>query len=82
MLTIAIAVPRSFPKCRYAGPLLTRRSNKSLVCHHCHDLLRLTASLKFGHATASLVVGKLSASGPQNTLAAAMKEYGALRRTI
>jgi TnpA family transposase len=38
--------------------------------------------LKFGHATASLVVGKLSASGPQNTLAAALKEYGLLRRTI
>jgi TnpA family transposase len=38
--------------------------------------------LKFGHATASLVVGKLSASGPQNTLAAALKEYWLLRRTI
>lgn len=44
---------------------------------------RLAAgSLKFGHATASLLVGKLSASGRQNTLAAALKEYGALRRTI
>ncbi len=42
----------------------------------------MAASLKFGHATASLVVGKLSASGPQNTLAAALKEYGLLRRTI
>jgi TnpA family transposase len=28
------------------------------------------------------VVAKLSASGPQNTLAAALKEYGLLRRTI
>lgn len=35
-----------------------------------------------GHATASLLVGKLSASGRQNALAAALKEYGALRRTI
>lgn len=34
------------------------------------------------HATASLLVGKLSASGRQNALAAALKEYGALRRTI
>jgi TnpA family transposase len=33
-------------------------------------------------ATASLLVGKLSASTRQNTLAAALKEYGALRRTI
>nr|WP_226360828.1 transposase [Pseudonocardia sp. ICBG1142] len=30
----------------------------------------------------SLLVGKLSASGRQNALAAALKEYGALRRTI
>jgi TnpA family transposase len=66
----------------YAGPLLTRRANKALVSQHWDDLLRMAASLKFGHATASLVVGKLSASGPQNTLAAALKEYGALRRTI
>jgi len=29
-----------------------------------------------------LLVGKLSASGRQNALAAALKEYGALRRTI
>jgi TnpA family transposase len=66
----------------HAGPLLTRPSNIALVKKHWDELLRLGASLKFGHATASLVVGKLSASGPQNTLAAALKEYGALRRTI
>ena len=60
----------------YAGPLLTRRANKALVGRHWDDLLRLAASLKFGHATASLVVGKLSASGPQNTLAAALKSTG------
>ncbi len=35
----------------------------------------------FGHATDSLIVGKLSASSQQSTLAAALKEYGALRRT-
>ncbi|WP_374404815.1 Tn3 family transposase [Streptomyces sp. 35G-GA-8] len=46
------------------------------------DLLRLAGSIKFGHATASLSVGKLSASSPQNILAAALKEHGALRRTI
>lgn len=62
--------------------MLTRRAKRALVTSHWDDLLRLAASLKFGHATASLVAGKLSASGPQNTLAAALKEYGALRRTI
>ncbi len=65
-----------------AGPLLTRRANLDLIAAHYDDLLRLAGSLKFGHATASLLVGKLSASGRQNALAAALKEYGALRRTI
>jgi TnpA family transposase len=66
----------------HAGPLLTRRTNGALIGEQWDDLLRLAASLKFGHATASLVVNKLSASGPQNTLAAALKEYGLLRRTV
>ena len=65
-----------------AGPLLTRKLNTELIAEHYEDLLRLAGSLKFGHATASLLVGKLSASGRQNALAAALKEYGALRRTI
>lgn len=65
-----------------AGPLLTRRLDLDLIGEHWNELLRLAASLKFGHATASLVVGKLSASSRQNTLAAALKEYGALRRTV
>lgn len=43
---------------------------------------RLAGSLKFGHATASLLVGKLSASGRQNALAAAVEEYPAMRRTV
>ncbi|MGW8683563.1 Tn3 family transposase [Streptomyces sp. NPDC055817] len=38
------------------------------------------SSIKFRHATASLIVGKLSAPSRQNTLAAALKEYGVLRR--
>ena len=65
-----------------AGPLLTRRCNMDLIAGHWDDLLRLAGSLKFGHATASLLVGKLSASSRQNALAAALKEYGALQRTI
>lgn len=63
-------------------PLLTRRCNLDLIAGHWDDLLRLAGSLKFGHATASLLVGKLSASSRQNALAAALKEYGALRRTV
>lgn len=56
--------------------------NVELIAEHRDDLLRLAGSLEFGHATASLIVGKLSASSRQNALAAALKEYGALRRTI
>jgi TnpA family transposase len=66
----------------HTGPLLTRKLNLDLIAEHYDDLLRLAGSLKFGHATASLLVGKLSASGRQNALAAALKEYGAMRRTI
>jgi TnpA family transposase len=68
-----------FPK---AGPLLTKKANLGLVAHHWDDLLRLAGSLKYGHATASLIVGKPSASSRQNALAAALKEYGAIRRRI
>ena len=47
------------------------------------DLLHVAASVKGGHATAALVVGKLCSSRRQlNALAAAIKEYGALRRTV
>jgi TnpA family transposase len=42
----------------------------------------LAASLKYGHVTASLIVAKLSRADRQNTLAAALKEYGALCRTV
>nr|WP_280423919.1 transposase [Nocardia carnea] len=76
--------PRGAAEARFphAGPLMTRKANLDLIAEHWDDLLRLAGSLKFGHATASLLVGKLSASGRQNTPAAALKEYGALRRTI
>jgi TnpA family transposase len=47
------------------------------------DLLRVAASVKGGHATAALVVGKLcSSKRQQNALTSAIKEYGALRRTL
>ncbi|MGW4641625.1 Tn3 family transposase [Sphaerisporangium sp. NPDC004334] len=83
-ITLYRAWPRAQAEADYprAGPLLTRRLNTDLIAEHYDDLLRLAGSLKFGHATASLLVGKLSASSRQNALAAALKEYGALRRTI
>ena len=53
---------------RGVGPRLTRKLNTDLIAEHYDDLLRVAGSLKFGHATASLLVGKLSASGRQNAL--------------
>jgi TnpA family transposase len=83
-ITLYRAGPRAQVEADYphTGPLLTRKLNTDLIAEHYDDLLRLAGSLKFGHATASLLVGKLSASGRQNALAPALKEYGALRRTI
>ncbi|MGH3195970.1 MAG: Tn3 family transposase [Streptosporangiaceae bacterium] len=66
----------------HAGPLLGARWNEDLVAGCWGDLLRMGGSLKYGQATASLVVGKWSAASRQNTLAAALKEWGTLRRTI
>jgi TnpA family transposase len=66
----------------HAGPLLDARWNEDLVAGCWPDLLRMAGSLKYGQATASLIVGKWSASSRQNTLAAALKEWGTLRRTI
>ena len=67
----------------HAAPLLTRRADIDLISEHWDDLLRVGASVKQGHVTAALVVGKLCSSArQQSSLAAAMKEYGAIRRTI
>lgn len=66
----------------HAGPLLGARWNEALVAEMWPDLLRMAGSLKFGQATASLIVGKWSAASRQNTLATALKEWGMLRRTV
>lgn len=66
----------------HAGPLLGARWNEALVAECWPDLLRMAGSLKFGQATASLIVGKWSAASRRNTLVAALKEWGMLRRTV
>ncbi|MCN0150779.1 Tn3 family transposase [Salinispora arenicola] len=66
-----------------AGGLLTRRLNTDPITSAWDDLLRVAASVQGGHATAALVVGKLcSSKRQQNALTSAIKEYGALRRTV
>jgi TnpA family transposase len=69
-----------YPRC---GRLLTRPLNTDLITSMWDDLLRVAASVQGGHATAALVVGKLcSSKRQQNALTSAIKEYGALRRTV
>src|SRR5439155_1470029 len=66
-----------------ARHLSTRRLNSELITGMWDDLLRVAASVKGGHASAALVVGKICSSRrQQNALASAIKEYGALRRTV
>jgi len=84
-ITLYRPVPKADFTTRYpsAGHLLTRRFNEDLVTEMWDDLLRVAASVKGGHATAAPVVGKLcSSKRQQNALATAIKEYGALRRTV
>jgi TnpA family transposase len=57
----------------HAGPLLAARWNEDLVGDCWPDLLRMGGSLKYGQASASLIVGKWSAASRQNIMAAALK---------
>ncbi len=52
--------PRADAEARFprTGPLMTRKLNTELIAEHWDDLLRLAGSLKFGRATASLLVGE------------------------
>lgn len=54
----------------------------ALIRNQWDQMLRLAASLKYGHASASLVVAKLHASGHRSALAQALVEYGGLIRTV
>jgi TnpA family transposase len=65
-----------------AGKLLTGTIDTRLIRDRWDEMLRLAASLKYGHATASLVVAKLHASSRRSALAQALVEYGSLQRTI
>jgi len=65
-----------------AGRLLAGTVDVGLIRSQWDEMLRLAASLKYGHATASLVVGKLHASSRRSALAQALVEFGGLQRTI
>ena len=84
-ITLYRTGPRADFTGRYpaSGHLLTRPLNEDLITGMWDDVLRVAASVKGGHASGALVVGKLCSSRrQQNALASAIKEYGALRRTV
>ncbi|MGW3470057.1 Tn3 family transposase [Saccharopolyspora sp. NPDC000995] len=53
----------------HAGKLLTGTVDRDLIWSQWDQMLRLAASLKYGHSTASLVAGKLHASSRCSALA-------------
>ncbi|MEV0682142.1 DUF4158 domain-containing protein [Actinosynnema sp. NPDC050436] len=83
------AVPARVGRAR-AGPVgAARRAapvvggvDTALIRSQWDEMLRLAASLKYGHATASLVVGKLHAASRRSALAQALVEFGGLQRTL
>jgi len=68
-ITLYRTGPRADFTARYpaSGHLLTRRLNEDLVTGMWDDLLRVAASVKGGHASGALVVGKLCSSRPDGS---------------
>ncbi|MFT7840259.1 Tn3 family transposase [Saccharothrix sp. BKS2] len=65
-----------------AGKLLRGTVDTALIRSRWDEIPRLAASLKYGHAAASLVVGKLHAAFRRSALAQALGEFGGLQRTL
>src|SRR5205823_3918406 len=66
----------------HAGALLEHHAQTELIAEHWDDLLRVGASLKMGHVSASLLVARLQAGSRQHPLAKALVEHGKLLRTL
>ncbi|WP_152872003.1 Tn3 family transposase [Deinococcus terrestris] len=63
-------------------PLVAQRLNLRLIREHWDELRRLTASIKAGTVTASLILSKLASYPRQNGLALALRELGRVQRTL
>lgn len=64
------------------APLIGGSLNIKLMEQQFDEVMRLTASIKLGTVTASLILRKLAAYPRQNSLATALREYGRLERTL
>ena len=64
------------------APLIGGALNVKLMEQQFDEVMRLTASIKQGTVTASLILRKLAAYPRQNSLATALREYGRLEQTL
>jgi TnpA family transposase len=64
-----------------AGRLLDHPINTQLIAEYWDELLRIAASIKHGHVTASLLVQRLQAHPNRSQLARALQEYGRIIKT-
>ncbi|CAN5134682.1 Tn3-like element TnAs1 family transposase [soil metagenome] len=64
------------------APLIGGRVRTKQIATHWDDILRLSASVKAGTVTASLILSKLASYPRRNGLAWALKEIGKIERTL
>lgn len=62
--------------------LIAARINVELIRAHWPEILRITASIRTGTVTASLIMRQLASYPRQNGVAAAFREVGRLERTL
>jgi len=74
--------PSRYTRWPHAGRLLEHHAQTELIAEHWDDLVRVGASLKMGHVSASLLVARLQAGSRQHPLAKALVEHGKLLRTL
>jgi TnpA family transposase len=72
------------PRARYGrlAPLFGQRLDRELITAHWDDIGRVVAALRNKVVMPSLILKKLSAYRQQNSLAAALREIGRIRRTL
>jgi TnpA family transposase len=62
--------------------MIAGRINVALIRAHWQEILRITASIKTGAVSASLIMRQLASYPRQNGVAAALRELGRMERTI
>jgi TnpA family transposase len=63
-------------------PMIAGRINVALIRAHWSEILRIVASIRTGTVTASLIMRQLASHPRQNGVAAALREFGRLERTL